>query len=75
MFNLTTVRYPIGTKDGGLPGIHTDGGPNNPLISAHSGGTQCLLTDGSVRFLSENMNLETLKNLCTRNDGKVLGEY
>ncbi len=75
VFNLTTVRYPIGTKDGGLPGIHTDGGPNNPLISAHSGGTQCLLTDGSVRFLSENMNLETLKNLCTRNDGKVLGEY
>ncbi|MEQ8638976.1 DUF1559 domain-containing protein [Gimesia maris] len=75
VFNLTTVRYPIGTKDGGLPGIHTDGGPNNPLISAHGGGTQCLLTDGSVRFLSENMNLETLKLLCTRNDGKVLGEF
>jgi prepilin-type N-terminal cleavage/methylation domain-containing protein len=75
VFNLTTVRYPIGTQDGGLPGIHNDGGPNNPLLSAHSGGTQVLLTDGSVRFLSENMNLETLKYLCTRNDGQVLGEF
>lgn len=75
VFNLTTVRYPIGTTDGSLPGIHNDGGPNNPLISAHSGGTQCLLTDGSVRFLSENMNVELTKNLCTRNDGNVLGAF
>jgi hypothetical protein len=50
-------------------------GANNPLMSYHTGGIQILLSDGAVRFLSENINLETLKQLATRDDGQVMGEY
>ncbi len=50
-------------------------GANNPLNSMHTGGVQILLTDGAVRFLSENIDLETLKRLATRDDGQVIGEF
>jgi hypothetical protein len=33
------------------------------------------LTDGAVRFLSENIDLITYKNLADRADGNVLGEF
>jgi prepilin-type N-terminal cleavage/methylation domain-containing protein len=70
-YNVTTVRYPIGTRDGGLPGMRREGGPNNPLISKHDGGTHCLRTDGSVGFASNSMDLRTLKVMCTRSDQQV----
>ena len=31
--------------------------------------------DGSVTFISENIDMETLRQLCVRDDGKVVGEY
>ena len=71
MFNLTAIRYPIGTKQDGLPGVHKNYGPNNPLISAHNGGCQVALTDGSVRFLTSNMDLPLLKKFATRDSGQV----
>ena len=43
--------------------------------SLHFGGANVLLCDGSVRFLGENIHLETLRNLFNRADGKVLGEF
>ncbi|QDU11243.1 DUF1559 domain-containing protein [Gimesia aquarii] len=43
--------------------------------SKHEGGAHFLLGDGRVRFLSENMNYETFKNLGTIADGNVLGEF
>ena len=43
--------------------------------SMHKGGAQFLLTDGSVHFLSENIDLGTYQNLAIRNDGQVLGEF
>lgn len=71
-FNLTSVRYPVGTKNYALPGLDDNHGSNNPLISAHPGGAQCALTDGSVRFLSDTMNLATLKYLADKSDGQVV---
>ncbi|MCA9082028.1 MAG: DUF1559 domain-containing protein, partial [Planctomycetaceae bacterium] len=47
----------------------------NPLISGHTGGAHVLLADGSVRFVSDNMHLLTLKRLATRDDGQVIGEW
>jgi hypothetical protein len=67
-FNLTSIRYPVGTRDFMLPGICNNKGANNPLLSAHPGGTQISLTDASARFLSETTDLETLKLLADRDD-------
>ena len=43
--------------------------------SLHVGGAQAALCDGSVRFVSENIDLTTFRNTFARNDGKVLGEW
>lgn len=78
-FNLTTVRYspnaPAVVNDAAWPGIGDNFGSNNPLNSAHVGGIHVLLCDGSVRFLSDNINMLTLRRLCTRDDGQVIGEF
>jgi len=48
---------------------------NTILNSFHTGGIHGLLGDGSVRFLSENIDGESLRRLGARNDALVLGEY
>jgi prepilin-type N-terminal cleavage/methylation domain-containing protein len=49
---------------------------NNTVInSEHPGGLQVLLGDGSARFLSENIDFGTLKLLCAKRDGEVIGEW
>ncbi len=48
---------------------------NTPLTSAHTGGAHVLLGDGTVRFISDNINMKTLLNLAARSDGNVVGEF
>ena len=43
--------------------------------SYHVGTVNSLLMDGSVRSISENINLGTWRNLGARDDGNVLGEF
>ncbi|MCA9059412.1 MAG: DUF1559 domain-containing protein, partial [Planctomycetaceae bacterium] len=43
--------------------------------SAHTGGVQILLTDGSVRFVSDNVDHNTWKAIGTRDRREVIGEY
>ncbi|MDB5338219.1 MAG: hypothetical protein JWN70_3838 [Planctomycetaceae bacterium] len=43
--------------------------------SYHIGGAHGLLADGSVRFISSNINRATFQNLGSRNDGNVVGEF
>lgn len=74
-FNLATINYPIGTKNYTLPGVGDNKGPNNPLISAHSGGIMILLLDGSVRFASNTLDMVTLRRLATRDDSAPLGNF
>ena len=62
-FNLTTIMYPPGTTNYNLPGVFDNHGSNNPLLSAHVGGFQTVLGDGSARFISNNINMLTLKRL------------
>lgn len=72
-FNLVSVRYPIGTNTW-LAGMGANYGANNSLLSAHAGGCQVGLGDGSVRFMTTSTDLPLLKNLATRDSGlpKVL---
>lgn len=48
---------------------------NQSLKSQHVGGIHALMGDGAVRFLSDNINLQTLFNLSDIADGSVIGEY
>ena len=43
--------------------------------SEHEGGVQAALCDGSVRFVSENIDRDTYRNLNRRNDRNVIGEW
>jgi prepilin-type processing-associated H-X9-DG protein len=45
------------------------------LKSAHAGGVHALMGDGSVRFLSSNIDLTTYKNLADRADDNAIGEF
>lgn len=77
-FNIHTVRHPINARPFAFqvyPGEGSNLGANNPLTSNHPGGAQVLLTDGSVRFVSENIYLLTLKRLASRNDKEPIGVY
>ncbi|QDU01989.1 Type II secretion system protein G precursor [Gimesia chilikensis] len=45
------------------------------LSSSHAGGCHFLLGDGRVRFISENVDAETLIYLAAINDKNVIGEF
>ena len=45
------------------------------LRSHHKGGAQVTLGDGSVRFISDNIDLGTHHALAGRSDGIVVGEF
>ncbi len=71
---ITVVKYSNNgkTATGGAQYIY---GANTMLTSSHVGGVHGLLGDGSVRFISDNINLLTLQQISTRDDGSVVGEY
>lgn len=79
-FQMTTIRYAINRKTGwtnapgncGSQGVCDNMGTNIPLNSAHSGGVNAVMADGSVRFLSDSTLLATLAMLATRDDGQPL---
>jgi prepilin-type N-terminal cleavage/methylation domain-containing protein len=50
-------------------------GPNDEPFSLHVGGCHALLGDGSVRFISENTDTQTIRKLCSRADGETTGEF
>ena len=43
--------------------------------SQHPGGVMMALCDGSVRFVSQTINLQTWRDLGQRNDGRPTGDY
>jgi hypothetical protein len=46
-----------------------------PARSRHTGGVQICLADGGVRFVSENVDLNTWQNVGSINGGEVIGDY
>ena len=66
-FGTITVSSAVQTAGSNLMG--------RAFGSFHKGGAQFVMVDGSVHFLSENINITTYQNLAIRNDGQVLGEF
>ncbi len=72
-----------------FPGAFTGQKPNSPTLttnpndyrnncgfsSVHVGGLHMCLADGSVRFISENINHQTFNWLGDKRDGNTIGEY
>ena len=72
--NITTVRYAINNV--GFPtGAGEPYHANLGFRSAHTGGVNILMGDGSVQFVSENINFDTLMALAQRSDGTPIGEF
>lgn len=77
---LKTVRYApniaffFGSGYTG-PGVPASTTYNQSLKSAHEGGIHALMADGAVRFISENISLQTLYNLADREDKNIIGEF
>ena len=77
---ITTVAFSINARSaqtGGntVPRSNTPYAGNTIINSYHPGGIHVLLSDGSVRFVSENIEFLTLRRLCIRDDCQVVGEY
>jgi hypothetical protein len=67
---VDTVNYPGVT---GTPGLILAqyGTPG----STHTGGCHFLMGDGTVRFVSQNINAQTLVNLGTISGSETIGEF
>jgi prepilin-type N-terminal cleavage/methylation domain-containing protein len=73
-FNTVTLRHPIGSTNATLAAA--GGQACNSLInSEHTGGVHTLLGDGTIRFISANIDFTLSKNLVTRNDNQTIGEF
>ena len=82
--NAITLGMPIGiinqnsTPTGGpaaCPWTTNNCGPNDEPFSLHTGGCHAMLCDGSVRFISQNIDTQTIRQLMDRADGQVVGEF
>jgi prepilin-type N-terminal cleavage/methylation domain-containing protein len=71
---LTSIQYQINSKTA-PSGADNPWDPNTILNSYHTGGIHAAMGDGAVRFISENIDMLTLRRLATRDDGQLIGEY
>ncbi len=63
-------NYALGRDGAGL----SIGDPGD-FGSSHTGGAQFVLADGSVRFISENIDTPTFQKLGQISDGQIVGEF
>ncbi len=79
---LNGEQWYSGSLYDGTPGA--DGGPcainctnmrSAGFMSFHDGGAQFILGDGSVRFLSANIDGHTFASLSTKRGGEIVGEF
>ena len=74
---MVTIRYRINQKTGwpdapgncGGVGVCDNTPSNAPLNSAHPGGVNALMGDGSVRFMRDSTTLQVLAQMAIRDDG------
>ncbi len=72
---LSSLRYRINSQEAPAGGANNIYAANTIWNSFHPGGIQVLMSDGSVHFISESINMDTLRALAACNDGMVTGEF
>lgn len=72
---ITPIQYPLNSTCTDFWACQVPYINSAILNSQHQGGVQFAMADGSVRFISENISLVTLKRLAMRGDGQVVGEF
>ena len=70
----TTVRYANNSKTAGA-GASTGYNANTILNSFHVGGINANFTDGSVRFISDDIDFLNFRKLCVRDDDQVISGF
>ncbi len=70
--NVTTNGY--NTPNSRIPDITMHGSGYFGPRSFHAGGAHALFGDGTVRFLSDSIDLILHRNLHSRNGGDTVGE-
>ncbi len=71
LFNCTTINYPPNSVSTSWPGVGPNDGQNNGIYSPHPGGVLAVMADGSVQFVSDAVNMYTLRVMATRDEGAV----
>ena len=69
---LGKAGTPAVVGSGGRP---INGNNDAEFYSFHSGGSMFCLADGSVRFISENIDMKTMAALITRSGAELIGEF
>jgi len=77
---IIPINVPVQEDVGGCGTLTPPSGPANWNMSfgyksRHSGGAQFCLADGSVRFISQTIDMKTYVYLGQRKDGQVIGSY
>jgi prepilin-type N-terminal cleavage/methylation domain-containing protein/prepilin-type processing-associated H-X9-DG protein len=70
---INNNKYPSGGPPA-CPWTVNNCGVFEEIFSFHVGGAHVLMGDGSVRYLSENLDFRMLRALVTPNGGEVIGE-
>lgn len=74
-----TARWGVGYPNIGVGNtaskMNNFAGSPTGYSSQHVGGIQALLMDGTVRFISENIDFTTYTSLATKGNGEVVGEF
>jgi prepilin-type processing-associated H-X9-DG protein len=69
-----TTQYAFNPKDIAGDSVFDSNWPRS-FRSDHVGGVQFVFVDGSVHFVSENIDASVLDGLATRNGGEVVNEF
>ncbi len=72
---ITAVWYNSNTNSASATGARYIYDANTIFTSFHEGGVHILLGDGTVRFISENLDIGVLRRLAIRDDGQVVSEF